>query len=266
MNNDDFIGDVTKEFRDKVCEAITVKQQGVGRLVIESPFTFEDGDSYVIVLLKRRDSWIFTDEAHTLMHLSYWIEDIDDLTSGNRHDILERTLASHFMNLSERGEIEMMIKNNDFGNSLFTYIQGITNIMDLTYLTREVVKSTFLDDFDRFMKENVSPESLMISWNQPEIDKEGKYLIPYYVKSPGTPLFVFPIDNENRMKDANITLFFFKIKHFRNRSVIVFENIEDLNKRPLARLMDAGDKLFSNFEGNKEDIKEYISPNSRWNG
>ena len=165
------------------------------------------------------------------------------------------------MNITESGEIEIRISNGDFGNTLFTFIQGIANIMDLTFLSRERVKSTFIEDFDKFIKENVPKERLIMNWNEPEIDKESKYVVPYYVSGLSEPIFVFPIDNENRVKDTNITLLFLQTKRFKNFSIIVFENIEDLGKRPLARLMDVGHKLFSNFEGNKENIKEFLFHN-----
>ncbi len=260
-NNHEFIDDLKQQFKNSVCESIEVIQQGINRFVVGTPFAFEDGDSYVIVMVKKRNSWALTDEGHTLMHLSYWIEDIDDLASGNRNDILIAVLASHSMNLTETGEIEIEISKNDYGNALFTFIQGITNIMDLTYLSRERVKSTFLEDFYKFMKENIPREHLLVNWNEPEIDRDSKYVVPYYISGSREPILVFPIDNENRVKDANITLLYFQTRKFRNHSVVVFENMGELSKDPVSRLIDVGEKPFSNFESNRENIKEHLLRN-----
>ena len=258
VDNQEFINDLRKQFKDSVCDSIEVIQQGINRFVVETPFAFEDGDSYVIVMIKKRNSWVLTDEGHTLMHLSYWMEDIDDLASGNRNDILLGVLASHSMNLTETGEIEIEILENDYGNALFTFIQGITNIMDLTFLSRERVKSTFLEDFYKFMIGNIPRERLIVNWNEPEIDRDSKYVVPYYISGLREPTLVFPIDNENRVKDANITLLYFQTRKFKNHSVVVFEDMGELSKDPVARLIDVGEKPFSNFESNKENIKEHL--------
>ena len=67
---------IEKQFREKVCKEIIITKDGIDRYYISTPFTFEDGDELVIILKKEKDKWILTDEGHTFMHLSYFI-DID---------------------------------------------------------------------------------------------------------------------------------------------------------------------------------------------
>src|SRR5256885_2187753 len=77
---------VNDDFKDRVCEQIDLKREGEGRFRVITPFRFEDGDHFGIVLKRDGNRWILSDEANTLMHLSYWLDD-QDIESGNRKEI-----------------------------------------------------------------------------------------------------------------------------------------------------------------------------------
>jgi hypothetical protein len=64
-------GLVKDDFRARICEQVDLEQEGEGRFRVLTPFRFEDGDHFGIILKHRGDHWILTDEASTLMHLSY---------------------------------------------------------------------------------------------------------------------------------------------------------------------------------------------------
>ena len=63
--------ELQKEFKQKVCEEIDVEPEGLTRFVVHTPFMFDDGDHFVIIMKKSADRWILTDEGHTFMHMSY---------------------------------------------------------------------------------------------------------------------------------------------------------------------------------------------------
>jgi len=63
--------EVEREFKRKVCDELALEQEGQGRHLVHTPFSFDDGDNLIIVLKRDGDAWILTDEAHTYMHLSY---------------------------------------------------------------------------------------------------------------------------------------------------------------------------------------------------
>jgi hypothetical protein len=83
---------IKEDFKKRVCEQVELRQEGEGHFLVFTPFRFEDGDHFRIVLKKENDLWILTDEANTLMHLSYELDD-QDIDSGNRGEIIEGYLA-----------------------------------------------------------------------------------------------------------------------------------------------------------------------------
>jgi hypothetical protein len=88
------IGSIKDDFKKTVCEQIELEPQGEGRFLVMTPFRFEDGDHFVIALKRESDGWILTDEANTIMHLSYWM-DTDVIDSGNRKEIIANSLSTY---------------------------------------------------------------------------------------------------------------------------------------------------------------------------
>src|SRR5438309_1665811 len=87
---------VTENFRSRVGEQVSLEPEGSGRYRVLTPFRFEDGDHFSIVL--KRDQagrWFLSDEGHTIMHLSYWLDE-KELESGNRHEIIQSSLSGFF--------------------------------------------------------------------------------------------------------------------------------------------------------------------------
>ena len=81
------IGDIQRDFREKVCESVSLRREGVDRYRVFTPFVFDDGDHLAIVLKREQNDWILSDEGHTLMHLTYSISE-SDLQRGTRQKII----------------------------------------------------------------------------------------------------------------------------------------------------------------------------------
>jgi len=64
-------GRIAIDFKEKVSEAVRLYEEEVNRYRVFTPFTFDDGDGFSIVLLKNGNGWVITDEGHTFMHMSY---------------------------------------------------------------------------------------------------------------------------------------------------------------------------------------------------
>ncbi len=251
--------DIEKSFREKVCEEVNLISHGVNRYLVETPYIFGDGDAFVIVLKKQGNKWILTDEGHTFMHLSYFL-DIDDISEGTRGKIVESTLSA--FQVEERGgQLITEIEGNDFGNSLYDFVQAVMKISDVTFLSRERVKSTFFEDFKKFISETIPKENLEFFWHHQELDKEEKYVVDCKVESNGSPIFVFALTNDDKVRDANIIIQQYRRWNQKFTSLAIFEKQEDINRRVLARFTDVCDRQFSSLEGNKNNIKSFLIPN-----
>ena len=90
------LASIKDDFKSRVCEQIDLEQEGEDRFLVVTPFRFEDGDHYVIVLKREGEKWILTDEASTIMHLSYWMDDksLEEGQISNRKEIMDGSLSS----------------------------------------------------------------------------------------------------------------------------------------------------------------------------
>jgi len=247
---------IERDFREKVAEKLRLEPEGINRYRVFTPFLFEDGDHLSIVLKKENGSWMLTDEGHTYMHLTY---DIDEkaLQQGTRQKIISNAL-SMFSVEDKGGEIVASIKNEQYGNALYNYVQALLKISDISYLSRERVRSTFMEDFRTLMEETVPADRYEFDWHDKVHDPTGNYPIDCRINGMPRPLFVQALLNDDRTKDATITFLNFEKWGVPFRSLAIFEDQEEINRKVLARFSDICEKQFSSLGANKERIKRFI--------
>jgi len=117
------IKNIEKEFKEKVCKEIRLMEEGIERYRIFTPFQFDDGDSFAIVLKRAGKNWILSDEGHTFMHLSYDL-DMDSLDTGNRAKIISTTLNT-FGVKENKGILIAEVNEKNIGNMFYNYVQAL---------------------------------------------------------------------------------------------------------------------------------------------
>jgi len=247
---------ILTNFRAKVCEQISLLEEGLGRYQVLTPFTFDDGDHLAIVLRRENGHWLLTDEGHTFMHLSYSI-DTKDLQSGNRRKIIENVLSVYSVR-EQGGELILPVYDERFGDSLYSFIQALVKISDVTYLTRERVKSTFYEDFRQFLNQAVSSDRLIFDWHHPQHDPQGMYNVDCRINQRRKPLFIYALGNDDRVRDATISLLQFEKWHLEYVPIGIFEDQETISRKVLARFSDVAEKQFSSLSGNRDSIEKYL--------
>jgi Domain of unknown function DUF1828 len=245
--------DIEREFKRKVSDQLTLEPEGLDRYIVNTPLTFEDGDRLSIVLKKEGDDWVLTDEGHTFMQLSYDLDE-SDLQDGNREEIIGRTLlASRVQN--RQGELILPIEGELFGDSLYNFVQALIKIDDIRFLSRQRVRSTFIDDFKRLVERIVPETRRAYRWHDPDKDPEKKYEVDYKLNGTETPLFVFALDTNDKVRDATITLGAFERWGLKYKSLGVFEDEEAINRKVLARFLDMGVQAFSSLSATEDRFK-----------
>lgn len=248
---------ITLDFRKRVCEQIELVAEGSDRFRVFTPFRFEDGDHFGIVLKRESDRWILTDEAHTLMHLSYWLDEKELEKSANRHEIIHGSLAG-FSVEDREGELILPITGSQFGDALFSFIQAISKVSDVSFLSRERVRSTFMDDVRAFLQSKIPPDRLMVDWTDPVHDPKERYTVDYRVNGITRPLFIYALPSNNRVKDATINLLTFENWGLKFQSLGIFEDQGQIDRVSLAKFTDVSDKAFSSLEENRDRIEAHL--------
>lgn len=247
---------IEKEFKEKVSKEIRLMQEGIERYRVFTPFQFDDGDSFAIVLKKHGKNWLLSDEGHTYMHLSYDL-DIDSLDKGNRAKIISTTLS--IFRISEKdGVLFAIVNNENMGNVFYNYVQALIKITDLTYLSRERVKSTFLEDFKTFMSQKIPADRIKFNYHNNNFDPQGKYPVDCYINRMEKPLFVFAIGNDDKCNVSTINILQYEKWGLQFKSLAIFEDQEEVSRKAVARFTDVCEKQFSSLTANKERIEKYI--------
>ena len=199
---------VERDFQEKVSRKVRLISEGLDRYRIFTPFMFEDGDHLSIVMKRTNGKWFLTDEGHTYMHLSYDLDE-KDLTTGTRQKIITNALSA-FRIEDCGGQLILNIEDERYGDALFNFVQGLLKITDVTFLSREVVRSTFLEDFKTLLSSTVPEDRLTFDWHDQVRDPQGNYTVDCHINGMPTPLYVFALNNNTATRDATIKLMQFE--------------------------------------------------------
>lgn len=248
------VNNLLSEFQNKICKEVSLYTEGVNRFVVHTPFMFEDGDHLVILLKKNKKNWYFTDEGHTLMHVSY--QDID-IERGTRRKLIESVLESYGID-DHSGELKLVIKGNSFGDSLFSYIQGLIKITDVSFISKERVRSAFLEEFKALLVNSIPEDRRKFDYTDPKVDPDKKYVVDCRVNGQKRPLFFFAINNDSRCRDATITCLHYENHGLSFAPAAIFEEQESVNRKVLARFSDVCEKQFSSIHSAEERLAIYL--------
>ena len=126
---------------ERLCANVRVHRRHDDVLMLESPFTFPDGDHYSIYLTETSSAGVkLSDRGHTLMHVSYE-HDVDSFYEGARATLREQIVRESGID-EEDGIFSIETLPDQVATALFRFGQALTRIHDLTFVSRERVSST----------------------------------------------------------------------------------------------------------------------------
>ncbi len=119
---------IERDFREEVSSAVRLVNEGADLYLVFTPFCFDDGDHLTIFLKRDGPRWVLSDEAHTLMRLSYDV-DYEELERGSIRESIVATLAD--FHIEDRdGELILDLTGRRYGAALSSYAQALLAIVE----------------------------------------------------------------------------------------------------------------------------------------
>ena len=238
---------------EQLCAQVTLKRRENGMIMLETPFSFPDGDQYPLYLTETRTGGVrISDGGHTLLHLSYE-NDIDKLFSGTRALLFEKITKEQGVHFdAETGQFFIESAIVDLSRATFRLGQALTSVYDLTFLNRSRVASTFYDDLYEQILDVVSSEKVHRSFEIAGLANAEYYQVDFCIDGKNSvPLFLIGIPNQDKARLATIFLQYYHQNKIEFESLLVFENQQEMPRADLARLSNVGGEMIASL--NAED-------------
>jgi hypothetical protein len=240
---------------DTLCESAEVHDRPDGTFVVTTPFSFPDGDRYMLYLKPLpAGGYRISDMGHTLMHISYEM-DVDKLKEGNRGKLFSRVLAECGVQ-EDDGEVYMEVPRNQVGDGLFRLGQTVTRLHDITFLNRFRVESTFYEDLLERIAQVVPEGSVERGYVVPGIQDAENYEVDYFVPGKDRDLFIYGVSNKDKAQFTTIALQYFNQNEVDYDSILVFEDQQKIPSKVLARLSNAGGEQVASLDAREELIRK----------
>ena len=253
------INTIEQDFTDNVSAQISLSADGKDRFRVLTPFQFEDGDELVIVLKKEGERWLLSDEAHTYRHLTY---DIDEklLYSGTRWKLISKAL-SMFEVEDRNGELILDVSDAYYGEALYDFVQALLKITDVSYLSRQRVQSTFMEDFYELLNEKVETTRMAFGWHDKVRDPQANYRVDCLINGMSKPFFVYALANDNKTRDATIALRCFKDWGIQFDCMGIIKDEKTTSRKVLERFRDVCKTYFTGINESRKQIEQYLDEN-----
>jgi len=219
-----------------------------GVLMLDTPFTFPDGDHFPVYISADSDgSIVLGDRGHTLMHISYE-HDVDALFDGTRAALREQ-IVREFDIQEDDGTFSVRTDPEGLAKAAFRLGQALTKIYDLTFLSRERNESTFYEDLHGMLVSHVDDASFQKDHVLADVPEAHNYPIDYRLDGrQNGQVFVFGVPGRDKARLTTISLSHFLLNNVEFESLIVYRDLKNIPRLDLARLTNVAGAAVSSLE------------------
>ena len=237
---------------ERLCAEVRIHRREDDVLMMESPFTFPDGDHFPIYLSETASGGMkLSDRGHTLMHVSYE-HDVDLFYDGARASLREQIVRASSIE-EDKGVFSIETPPDQVAEALFRFGQALTKIYDLTFLSRERVASTFYEDLRGLVFTILDEEVVDADYILPNIPNANHYPVDYrFEGQDGRSVFLYGIPGRDKARLTTIMLSHFLLHRVSFESVIVFADQQEIPRLDLARLTNVAGTAVASLEAEKD--------------
>ena len=238
---------------ERLCANVRVHRRHDDVLMLESPFTFPDGDHYPIYLSETPGGGVkLSDRGHTLMHVSYE-HDVDSFYEGARASLREQIVRESGID-EEEGVFAMEAPPDHVAAALFRFGQTLTKIHDLTFPSRDRVASTFYDDLRGLLFTMLDKDNVDTDYIPPDVPNATAYhpVDYHFPGSDGRPVFLYGVPGRDKARLTSIMLSHFLLHGLTFESVIVFADQQEIPRLDLARLTNVAGTAVASLDAERD--------------
>ena len=225
-------------------------------LMMESPFTFPDGDHFPIHRSEIAGGVELSDRGPILMHVSYE-HDVELLYEGARASPREQIVRESGIEENE-GIFSIEAPPNQVAGALFRFGQALTKIHDLTFLSRDRVASTFYEDLRALVDTILDEEVVEPDYIPPDVPDANHYPVDYrFEGKEGGSVFLYDVPGRDKTRLTTIMLSHFLLHGLPFESVVVFADQQEIPRLDLARLTNVAGTAVPSLEA-EEDLRRKI--------
>lgn len=232
---------------ERLCNDVQIVRRPDGKLMLRTGFQFPDGDHFPIHVSEAASGVRLSDSGHTLMHISY-DHDIDSFLHGVRRKLLE-TIVSESGICFDGGVFSIESSPEGLPEAIFRFGQALTQVYDLTFLSKSRVRSTFYDDLTTLLKSVIGEDKIQLDYVPRELPNPDAYWVDFKIDGKhDTPLFVYGVPNRDKARLATIMLSYFHRHEIEFTSILIFQDQTEIPRLDLARLSDVGGDMISSLD------------------
>ncbi len=242
---------------ERLCAEVRIHRREDNVLMMESPFTFPDGDRFPIYLSETPTGSVkLSDLGHTLMHVSYE-NDVDLLYEGARASLREQIVRESGIEEDE-GIFSIETPPDQVAGALFRFGQALTKIHDLTFLSRGRIAPTFYEDLRELVFTILGEEVVERDYIPREVPDANRYPVDYrFEGQDGGSVFLYGISGRDKARLTTIMLSHFLLHSLPFESVIVFADQQEIPRLDLARLTNVAGTAVASLEA-EDDLRRKI--------
>ena len=242
---------------ERLCAEVRLHRRGDDVLMLESPFTFPDGDRFPIYLSETAGGGVkLSDRGHTLMHASDEC-DADLFYEGARASLREQIVRESGIEEDE-GVFSIETPPDQVVAALFRFGQALTRIHGLTFPGCERAPSTFYEDLRGLLFTILDEEVVETDYVVPEIPHARHHQVDYrFEGKDGRSVFLYGIPGRDKARLTTIMLSHFLLHRVPFESVIVFADQQQIPRPDLARLTNVAGTAVASLEA-EVDLRRKI--------